>query len=355
MQCQTGQSSWNRLRLITCFHVPPLLESCHVMMSFLHSDGDHCSPLIGPLRSVYGPMTRLVCLQTCCWQVFSSWGAWEDYYGGSVQLLCVTQHISWVIDGLLHMDDVSSIRFSQKASDSPTLSASACTSHWSYSPETMNTAVCGRINVQSSIPVCPTHSFPLPGWWRHCHAQLWLAHLVCVCVCVSVCVRPCVCVYEWCVGRPMNGQRGVCSRRHHSSSEMRSAVYYTARLLNWEKGRGKTKGGECLNYPPEAFHQYHSSGWSLCLYSQWTSVPVLCPSVTPIVHPPLLSVLCFLEIISLSSHFHEDWAPALSSLFYFQHVRGFSLYLLKEKCSNGSSERFSLCLSESCRENTQVL
>lgn len=101
-----------------------------------------------------------------------------------------------------------------------------CSTQYLFITPTASDCQAGDISIQSY------------DWHTWCY--------VCVCVCV------CPSVYEWCVGGAMNGQRGVCSHRHHSSSEMRSAIYSTARLLNWEKKEVR-KRRWVSEFPPRHF------------------------------------------------------------------------------------------------------
>lgn len=108
-------------------------------------------------------------------------------------------------------------------------------------------------------------------------------------------------MYEWCVGGAMNGQRGVCSHRHHRSSEMRSAIYSTARLLNWGRRReGKTGGKEVSVCFINLLFCLKGSWW-LCSFSLSLPSFILSFCVSLLRFCAWLNVLCSLKINLLIS------------------------------------------------------
>lgn len=118
-------------------------------------------------------------------------------------------------------------------------------------------------------------------------------------------------IREWCVGGAMNGQRGVYSHRHHSSSEMRSVIYPTARLLYWEEKRE----GKRWVYELTPGISFVSFAMIAGLVQSVDVGAFFSPlSITRIIHPPLPSVTqCFTVL-------DEKYYASFISSFMEKHI-----------------------------------
>lgn len=136
-------------------------------------------------------------------------------------------------------------------------------------------------------------------------------------------VSVCAYMHEWCVGRAMNGQRGVCSHRHHSSSETRNAIYSSARPY-WEKEEG-------IRWVWISALSLFCADRCACSFSRCIDLPFLCHSHHSFSLPICLSLhfcswlnaLCRLEInlfMSSFMYFHSDRALTLSLGFFFNVI-----------------------------------
>lgn len=104
---------------------------------------------------------------------------------------------------------------------------------------------------------------------------------------------------ELCVGSDMNGQRGVFSHRHHSSSEMRSAIHSTARLLYWEKEEGRRRWVSEFT-PGISSILFYFCGRMLCLFSSQLMFTFAYPVSPSFILP------------SLFTHYFAWWWDVLS-------------------------------------------
>lgn len=153
----------------------------------------------------------------------------------------------------------------------------------------------------------------MPGW-THPHSHLWLAHLV-LFICVCLCVRTCM---SGASAELWMGREG-CALRHHSSSEMRNAIYSSAHPY-WEKEEGIRWVSEFLPYLifvliAVLVHSVDALACPFCHSHHSFSLPI-CHSLH---FCSWLNALCLLEInlfMSSFMYFHSDWALTLSLVFF---------------------------------------